>query len=134
MLHFGRMNTDTAAACFLSVDDKVVCVCADTCKHVAVAAVDFVHILHVYAGERVVHRVKTIVFVAPFKQREFGNPQNVVFVFVVKPEFVRDMRAKRAQTVVNDLVFIVRNDKDKVAFSACKISSIFLISSSVRNL
>lgn len=60
MLHFGRMNTDTAAACFLSVDDKVVCVCADTCKHVAVAAVDFVHILHVYAGERVVHRVKRL--------------------------------------------------------------------------
>lgn len=26
------------------------------------------------------------------------------------------MRAKRAQTVVNDLVFIVGNDKDKVAF------------------
>ena len=110
-LQFGVGDTNGAAAKFNAVEHQVICLGAHARFVGFKIRQAFVH----RRGERVVHRDKFAELFVIFKEREFGNPQQVKPVFRNNVELLRNGLAQRAERGQHMAVVGVRHHKQHVA-------------------
>ena len=102
ILHFLRMYADASAARFLPVYHQIVCFGS----HRGGVGIQKRQIFHHGHGKRMVHGDQSSLFLAVFKLRKFGNPQNIVLVFVYKMRFFGKMQPQSTQRRKHNVVFI----------------------------
>ena len=104
------MDSDAAAAQLDAVENDIVSLCPDCAR----IGIDQVPVLIHGHREGMVHRYKSLFLVAPLKQREFNDPQEIELIMVNKAQFLAEFESEGAQHVPYDLV-LVRRDEQKVA-------------------
>ena len=93
LLHIGIVDTDAAAAKFIAVEHKVICVGADALQILLGVAVEPLFMLRLGGGEGVVHGVETPCFVVPFKQREVHNPKRSELLGIAETKAAAHLQA-----------------------------------------
>ena len=104
------MDTDRAAAKLRAVEHDVI---GDGARRAGVA-LNQIEVVGIGHGEGVMHRAVAVLLLGVLKQREVGDPQELVVVRVEQTELLRAVDAQRAQRVEDDAVF-VGADQDEVA-------------------
>ena len=109
-LDVGGVDTNAAAADLDAVENNIVRLCTDTTR-IGFKPVD---VRCNRARERMMHRRIVAGFLIVLEQREFVDPEKVVFVFGDKPGSSCDIETQPAKGIADD-GRLVGNDQDNVA-------------------
>ena len=104
------MDTDAAAAQFHAVEHDIV---SQRLDPAGIGFQEF-QVIRIRHGEGMMHRIIPAVFLIVLQQREIGDPQEMVLVFVQHAHPVRQFPSQEAQGVEYDFR-LVRHDEQEVS-------------------
>ena len=104
------MDSDTAAANFISVQNDIV----GACPNAARIAFYFIAVLRQRRRKRMMHRNIALLFLRIFEQREFRDPQKGKAAFIDQAELFSELAAKRSKHGIDGVAFS-GNDTDQIA-------------------
>ena len=107
------MDSDAAAADLGTVEGNVVSFRTDSAR----IGVNLVQILFHGHGEWMVHGNETILLLRPLQQRELGDPQELVLVFMQQSQVFGDLQTQCAQHIPYNFVLVCGEQKQVTRLS-----------------
>src|SRR5512133_107131 len=112
------MNTDGSPSYLGAINHTIVCICSYPGR----IRFEVLSIFNFGTGERMVHGIKPLIFLIPFKQGKINNPQRFENIFFPKAQAVAHFEPQFTKRFKSCRFFSCQN-KDKVSWCcACRLS------------